>query len=158
MHLCDNWGRRINGATTKSKSYFFIILDGHSVFRHSEHFGLVGVHMVCPKPTSWVLTSVQYSNGNHFSSSTRVCSGSLVGFGTHFKRFDMRWTWTSTPIPVTIFQAEFMQICAIFGPTPGNFNNPSRVFGMSDECSSMRIWDAFWMFLVLVCGICISSN
>lgn len=32
-----------------------------------------------------------------------------------------------------------MQICAIFGPTPGSFNKPSRVFGMSEEYSSMRI-------------------
>lgn len=156
--------------------YFFFFLgdsflkaDGHNLLtRHSEHFGDLAEQIVCPNPTSIRLTELHLkhieghsneikkldftynSTGSQPSSSKRVFSGSDVGFETQPKRLAIRWTWTSTPMPVQRFHADFMQMWAIFGPTPGNFCSPSRVCGMSQSQSLTSIIEVFLMFFALV--------
>ena len=57
-----------------------------------------------PKPTSNQFISVHLSSGSQDSKAIRVSSGVFV-FLAHPSRFEIRWTWVSTPIPVCFFQA-----------------------------------------------------
>lgn len=120
-----------------------------SLFRHSPQFGFTGVQMVCPNPTNKWLTSDQRLNGSHFSNATRVCSGSLVGFGTQPSLLERRWTWTSTPIPVILFQATAMHIWAILGPTPGRSTRSLTLSGMSEPYLSVSISTVCLRYLAL---------
>lgn len=80
--------------------FFFVgkLADGQILaFKHSPHFGPIGLQICCPKPTRSKLISDHNSAGNQASKPTLVPSGFLVGFSTHWRRFAMRCTWVSTP-------------------------------------------------------------
>lgn len=55
-----------------------------------------------------------------------------------------------TPMPLVIPNADFIQMWAIFGPTPGSFLRVSTVFGMSPWYSSITICDAALMDFAFV--------
>ena len=55
----------------------------------------------------------------------------------------------SKPMPVTMFQAEFIQMCAILGPTPGSLINSATLSGMSELYLSNSICDVAFMYFVL---------
>lgn len=139
LRLCRLRRGNFTGGLQNSDFYFldfFVFGDSlnaegqRSLFKQEEQFGDLGKQTVWPKPTSIKLTSDHSSRGNQLSSSFLVCSGSFVGFDTQFSRFAILWTWTSTykktsfqiqsiftyeeltPIPVTILNAEFIQIWA----------------------------------------------
>lgn len=56
----------------------------------------------------------------------------------------------NVPMPVITPQADFMQICAIFGPTPGNFIKSCTVFGMSLLYLCFKIVATSLIFLAFV--------
>lgn len=99
--------------------------DGHEPSRargHSWHFGRSGVHVSWPKPTSKGLISIHSSLGSQLSSAARVSSGVFFRgdpffpstcSGTQPRRSEMRWTCTSTQIPVGSPQPTFMTRYAI---------------------------------------------
>lgn len=123
------------------------------LLRHSAHLGRTGVQMVCPKPTNRWFTSAQSSRGSQASSCKRVCSGSLVDFFSQARRFDMRCTCVSTPIPVIFFQAVAMQMWPIFGPTPGSFKSSTIVSGISWSYLSMSIFAVCFKYFALFCRL-----
>ena len=109
--------------------------EGHNLFkRQSWHFGEGEEQICCPNPTSKRLILSQYFLierthqkkkkktyfGNHDWSCNRVSSGFLLS--VHWRRLQISWTWTSTPIPShysiqfvkkqgnTMFQAFFRAI------------------------------------------------
>ncbi len=78
--------------------FFEIFEDGQiEAFKHSPHFGEIGLQICCPNPTSSKFISDQRSAGNHDSKPILVASGVEVSFGTHCNRLAIRWTWVSTP-------------------------------------------------------------
>ena len=83
--------------------------------------------------------------GNQASRAFLVSSGVFVGFLTQPRRLLILCTCVSTPMPVILCQAACMQMCAIFGPTPGNAKRPSSVSGISPLCLSLQIWVACFM-------------
>lgn len=96
--------------------------------------------------------------GNQFSNSFLVSSGCFVLFLNQFNLLAILWTWVSTPIPITWFQAHFITRYAILGPTPGSLHNFSTESGMSPSYSSWRILDVLLIYSTFLCNTCYSHN
>ena len=129
---------------------YFLPSEQISLFKHPAHLGWTGKHVCCPNPTSNRLISAQCFCGSQLSRATRVCSGCLVGLGSHLRRLVMRCTWVSTPIPQTSPQADFITRYAILGPTPDKLHSPLMSWGISPANLSRRISLVFLMNFTLL--------